>query len=186
MNVTTFSKSLGEPSWAQWDSEFPDNTVRFRERGRFFGDAMGSGERFHQAFSHYVAGIWVARVHHTACSAIEGVLADHDVAEIQSEVPVQGFGLRGQVDVVGTLDSGQPVVAELKTTLGEYALKPRPAEVIQLATYAAMLGHQNPLLLWLRVSLNSRCISVFRMDESKPLVDCVRGHLPFRQGQKVA
>lgn len=178
MNVTTFSKSFGEPSWAQWESEFSDETICFREGGKFFGDSLRSGERFHQHFSRFTKGLWVPSVHYTACLAIEATLVERRVAEIESEVPVQGFGLRGQVDVVGKLDNGRPVVVELKTTLGEYALKPRPAEVIQLGTYASLLRLEDPLLLWLRISLKSRCISVFSMDESTALMSCVRGHPP--------
>jgi len=177
MTVTQFSKSFGQPSWARWDSEFPAQTYRFRDRGRFFGDAMRSGERFHCAFSQYTAGLWVPPVYYEACLSVEGALAGEKVAEIQSEVPVQGFGLAGQVDVAGTLESGRPVVAELKTTLGEYALKPKPAEVIQLGTYATMFRHEDPLLLWLRVSLKSRCISLFKMDQSEPLLTKISGCL---------
>ena len=180
MRVTYFSKKLAamEPEWAQWDSEFPDQTVNFRERGRFYGDPIASGKLFHRAFCLFTEGTWVPPVHHAACLAIEAVLADQGIFEIQSEVPVQGFGLTGQVDIKGTLNSGRPVVVELKTTLGEYALKPKPAEVIQLGTYAAMLRHEDPLMLWLRVSLKSHCISVFAMDESESLVDAIRGCLP--------
>ena len=183
MKVTDFSKKLAstEPEWAQWPSEFPDETIRFRERGKFFGDAIDSGERFHRAFSRFTEGLWVSPVHHAACLAIQGVLADEEVVEFESEVPVKGYGLRGQVDIVGELESGRPVVVELKTTLGDFALKPRPAEVIQLGTYAAMLGLQDPLLIWLRISLKSHCISAFKMEESEPLLGGIIGHVPSQQ-----
>ena len=181
MTVTQFSKSIGQPSWALWDSEFPDQTIRFRERGRFFGDSIESGERFHRAFSRFTEGLRVSPVHHAVCLATRGLLADEEVVKFKSEVPVRGFGLSGQVDIVGKLDSGRPVLVELKTTLGEFALKPRPAEVIQLGTYAAMLELKNPLLIWLRVSLKSRCISAFKMEESEPLLGGIIGHVPSQQ-----
>lgn len=178
MTVTQFSKMLGEPDWAQWPSELPEAIFGFRMGRLDFGTPLQAGEKFHSTFSRYILGKNIAPAYNAPCVAIENALADFGVVEVDSEVPVRGSGLSGQVDIVGRNNSGQPVLAELKSTLGPYALKPRPCEVIQLGTYAYLQGSINPQLFWIRVGLRSSCVSIFLMHDAKKLVKAVAQSMP--------
>jgi hypothetical protein len=145
-----------------------------------FKTPLQAGDSFHSGFSRYVSGENATREYRSAFSAVENALADFGIIEVDSELAVHGHGLRGQVDLVGRDDSGRPVLAELKTTLGPYALKPRTSEVIQLGTYAFLQGSINPKLMWIRVGLRSSVVSVFVMPDTKNLINSISNCIPGR------
>ncbi|PXA05731.1 hypothetical protein DDZ13_02350 [Coraliomargarita sinensis] len=178
MTVTQFSKTLGVPDCAHWPSELPDGVFGFRIDRSDFETPLQAGDNFHSAFNRHIAGENIEPPYNTACLAVENALSDFGVVEVDSEIPVRGSGLSGQIDIVGRDDSGRPVLVELKSTLGSYGLKPRPSEVIQLGTYAFIQGSLNPRLMWLRVGLRSSCVSVFAMRNSAELIEAIAHSIP--------
>lgn len=180
MNVTKFSKQLSHSEWATWRSDLPDAVYNFRMGRSKFETPLQAGDNFHSAFNRFISGGNMALPYNAPCLAVEDALADFGVVEVDSEVPVQRSGLSGQIDIVGRDDSGRPVLTELKTTLGPYALKPRPSEVIQLGTYALLQGSINPKLMWIRVGLRATCVSVFVMDDTKKLINSISRCMPDR------
>jgi len=178
--VYNIKVGLGEPEWAKWQSELPDAVYGFKMFRSGFKTPLQARDSFHSDFSRYVSGENATREYRSAFSAVENALADFGVVEVCSELPVAGHGLSGQIDLVGCDDTDRPVLAELKTTLGPYALKPRPSEVIQLGTYAFLQGSINPKLMWIRVGLRSSVVSVFVMPDTKNLINSISNCIPGR------
>lgn len=178
MQVKTLSKTIAEsnPNWADWPTELPTATYRYEAPPLYRSEAIKAGERLHAAFSTYTQGEWITPALYFPCQAIESALADLGVYEIHSEQFIQKGSLRGQVDLHGTLQNGRPVVIELKATLGQHALKPRPSELIQLAAYAHLLEHKNPLLVCVRVALMKQRINTYVIDDTTDIMEGLIDH----------
>jgi hypothetical protein len=80
-------------------------------------------------------------------------------------VPLHGTHLHGVADIVARTSENELVIADLKTTLGDYALPQKPAELLQLASYAVLAGDEPSRLICVRVALRQRSINVFEVDQ---------------------
>ena len=154
-SVTQFSRQLAGRNlrWASWPQRLPSAVYRFPGQ-RFHSCPEAAGEELHGAFSRFVKGCWVPKHCYSSCRAIIDALLDIglDLESIQTETPVTASGLSGRPDIIGTTVSGNPFVGEIKTSLGRLGLAPRTPEIIQLATYAALLGHYDSVLACLRLA----------------------------------
>jgi hypothetical protein len=179
MQVRNLAQQIEQtaPDWAHWPTEIPTSSYRYQAPALNHEGAMQAGQQLHEAFCNYTSGKWITPALYTPCLIIENALADIGVHKIHSEQPLRQGSLCGQVDLHGTLKNNRPVVIELKATLGEFATKPRPSELIQLATYAHLLGHQNPLLVCLRVALRQQRVNAFCLEESSPIIDQLQHHI---------
>lgn len=167
MTVTEFSRTTSaalQTTWAEWPTPLPNAVYRFQtSTSPLTGSPIDAGEALHECYQDYRAKKWVTKEYYRACQTIDLALSDmnidHNTLEIES--PIRTKGLSGQIDIKGKTKAGRHVVVELKTTLGQYALNPRPQELIQLVTYSQMLNIKNPLLVCLRIALNRGTLSAF-------------------------
>lgn len=166
--MKSFSKQLAASlNVPQGGDELPILSYRYQARNHYPKSSLSSGIRLHSAFADYAQGQWVDPEFYYACAAVEEALAELAVVEVHSEVELSKNGINGVTDLHGTLQSGRPVVVELKSTLGEYSLAPAMEEVFQMATYAYLLDYENPLLLCVRVALRMQSINVFKVETER-------------------
>lgn len=169
MKVTQLAKKIADTSGSLPTCDLPSATYRFRGTGRYFSGSVKEGIEFHEAFAAFSAGQWVNPKHYQACETVVDALRDLEVINIETEVPLFGSHLSGVADIIGRTTDGRMLIADLKTTLGDYALAPRPAELIQLAAYAALLGQERLRLVCIRLALRHQCINVFEIEQKQIL-----------------
>jgi hypothetical protein len=179
MQVRNLAQQIEQtaPNWAHWPTDIPSASYHYQAPTLHYASAMDAGQRLHEAFCNYTSGTWITPALYYPCQMIENALADIGVHKIHSEQPLRQGSLCGQVDLHGTLKNHRPVVIEIKVTLGEFATKPRPSELIQLAAYAHLLEHHNPLLVCLRVALIPQRINAFCLEESSAIIDQLQHHI---------
>lgn len=95
-------------------------------------------------------------------------------SSLQPELYVSKKGCCGRIDVHGHLADGRVCIVEIKSTLGNYLIRPTPVEVIQMACYAFLAGAKSPRLACLRISLPTRRLGVFSMDVSSSMMQQIR------------
>jgi hypothetical protein len=179
MKVTDFAKGLSQVEiMAEMIPaiDIPNATYRFSGAGLWTGNRVDAGVWFHHAFAAFSKGSSYEPKYTDACRTIVAALADLGVSEFQAEVPLHGSRLNGVADILGHTSGNEIVIADLKTTLGEYALPPKAAELLQLASYAALAGDEPSRLVCVRVALRQRCINVFEVDlrRAQQLIKLVR------------
>ncbi|PXA03879.1 hypothetical protein DDZ13_09570 [Coraliomargarita sinensis] len=172
MKVTDFSKGFSHSQIMTDLSpavDVPLATYRFSAGDLCMKNSLNAGVRLHEAFAAYSTGSWFNPRYTGACQAIVGALADLGVREFDTEVPLHGTHLHGVADIVGHTSENRLVIADLKATLGEYALPPKAAELLQLASYALLAGDGPYRLICVRAALRQRRINVFEVDEQRVL-----------------
>ena len=179
MKVTDFAKGFSQLQIAADLApviDIPFATYRFSGGGPYAKNRVDAGVGLHQAFAAYSTSIAINPKYTGACRCIVGALADLGIIEFQTEVPLHGTNLHGIADIVGHTSKNGFVIADLKTTLGEYALPPKPAELIQLSSYAVLAGDGPSRLICVRVALRQRTINVFEVDyhRARKLIKLVR------------
>jgi hypothetical protein len=181
MKVTNFAKKFSQLEIMADMApiiDIPNATYRFSGGGLCADNCVDAGVRLHQAFAAYSTGSWYNPKYTGACRAIVGALADLGVSEFRTEVPLHGTHLHGVADIVARTSENELVIADLKTTLGDYALPQKPAELLQLASYAALLGQERPRLVCIRLALRHHCINVFEIEQRRipNLINLVQSH----------
>jgi len=168
MKVTNFAKKFSQLEIMADMApiiDIPNATYRFSGGGLCADNCVDAGVRLHQAFAAYSTGSWYNPKYTGACRAIVGALTDLGVSEFRTEVPLHGTHLHGVADIVARTSENELVIADLKTTLGDYALPQKPAELLQLASYAVLAGDEPSRLICVRVALRQRRINVFEVDQ---------------------
>lgn len=175
MNVTSAARALAENPSLTWPGLLPQRVYNLKVPRIASGSSLAVGEQLHAQLHLYWRGAWIDPDYYYTCVGIEDILSDLGLkrANLKTELPVSGGGIRGQVDICGSLINGRSAVVEIKSTQGEYGLPPSPREVCQLGLYASLLKYNTPTLICLRVNLRLRKISAFVMSDTSTLISNV-------------
>ena len=171
MDATSAAKQLAQRTPdLDWPEVLPQCLYNLNVPALPSGSAsIELGERFHENMEKHLNGGWVAKEHYYACSAVGEILSDLNVERksLKTELVLNSNGITGRADIVGKDLTGRDCVVEIKTTQGNFALRPEPHELAQLAFYADMLKFELPRLICLRVNFRLGKVAVFIADYTR-------------------